>query len=515
MTPSDFLTILGLAIAAWAIIAANERRFIALFFSKQELALGLILVAVIHYLLAFEWIRQHWFPGLSIFTVKRGVPAATWAYVCALALLAYPIGRVSFGFFAKVRLKQLIGLYESLLERGDIDLLIRYLLKYHIADIQLYLEGVSDEEVVVRGEDSRTNVGQVAKRSKSFSWAKRETFAEAAYSWIVTKEEFVRRAANINPGLFAQVIKGMQCKRAANQDFVKLYLACLFEHKNAQFIKELKTVDGARDSILDRIEYVDLPILEAVLVNTEVAAENYVWYSIGQEARKGMQYDNDQLTFLKQNYDEQLEPELWQQKIFIAVVFFNYMVRETIYRESGWHMWLFYYQRFVELLIRNNIPDAVRPGRKRAKTFNEHLIETIVRNTLEWIELAVDENTEGQSIDVVKCLGEILVDVMDTDETALSNEFKVEVFNSVLSTYFDLSKHQNTETESWTRIQMEGMLRNPSNPEWDEVECSRNYLTMFESAWRKFDKVPFQGIEDNGSVEQFKRNVLDRMGIGE
>ena len=141
MTPSDFLTFLGLAIAAWAIIAANERRFIGLFFSKAELLAGLLVIVFIHYLLAFNWMEHHWFSGLAVFTVKKGIPAATWAYICALLLLGYPIGRISVGFFSRKRLGALIGLYESLLERGDIDLLIRYLLKYHVADVQRYLEG--------------------------------------------------------------------------------------------------------------------------------------------------------------------------------------------------------------------------------------------------------------------------------------------------------------------------------------------------------------------------------------
>src|ERR1700680_2561360 len=116
MQPSDFITILGLALAIWAIIPSKERRFILLFFSNIEIGLFITALFVIHFSMSFDWIRNNWFPSLSIFTIERGIPSTTWAYIFALTTISYPIIKVSFGYFSPSRLKNLITLYETYLK---------------------------------------------------------------------------------------------------------------------------------------------------------------------------------------------------------------------------------------------------------------------------------------------------------------------------------------------------------------------------------------------------------------
>ena len=91
MQTSDFLTILGLALAVWAIIPRRERRFILLFFSRFEIGLFITSLLIIHYLMSFDWLVKNWFPCLTIFTVDTGIPSNTWAYMIALTIISYPI----------------------------------------------------------------------------------------------------------------------------------------------------------------------------------------------------------------------------------------------------------------------------------------------------------------------------------------------------------------------------------------------------------------------------------------
>ncbi len=140
MQPSDFLTILGIAIAVWAFVQKKERSLFLSFFSNWEL-IGFVLGLVfIHYLMCFDWIRKEWWPWLSVFTIKKGVPAQAWAYIVALLLIAYPIIKVSFLFFARAESKKLLSYYNYLLKENEIALLVGYIQKYHLRDIKKYLK---------------------------------------------------------------------------------------------------------------------------------------------------------------------------------------------------------------------------------------------------------------------------------------------------------------------------------------------------------------------------------------
>src|SRR5690606_34872012 len=109
---SDFLTILGLAIAVWAIIPNKERRFILLFFSNFELICLVVSVLYIHFLMSFDWLISNWWPALSVITSEIGLPSKTWAYIIALITIIYPIVKVNFCYFSRSRLQNMISLYE-------------------------------------------------------------------------------------------------------------------------------------------------------------------------------------------------------------------------------------------------------------------------------------------------------------------------------------------------------------------------------------------------------------------
>lgn len=266
MQTSDFLTILGLALAVWAIIPSKERRFILLFFSKFEIGMFIASLFFVHYLMSFDWLVENWFPCLTIFTIEKGIPSNTWAYILALTVIFYPIIKVSFGYFSSSRIKNTIALYETYLKENEIDLLVGYLNKYHIYDIKKYLQGVSNLP-------QKESIDMILRRrtDKDKAYEKlvepeRIRFASWVYGHIIQNEIFIRKAANKYPELFATAISGMETKEASNQDLVKLYIECLFESKNQMLVQELKIMNGTNSSVIERSENIDIPIIYSLLL---------------------------------------------------------------------------------------------------------------------------------------------------------------------------------------------------------------------------------------------------------
>jgi hypothetical protein len=515
MQISDFLTILGLVLAVWAIIPSKERRFILLFFSDFEFGILTISLFFIHYLMSFDWLISNWFPSLTFFVINNGLPSTTWAYILALTTIFYPIIKVTFGYFSSSRLKKTITLYETYLKENEIDLLVNYISKYHIADIKKYLQGISNLphkesiDIILRRRTDKE------KAYDKLVQPQRILFASWVYGHIIQNENFVRKSANKYPDFFAIALSGMKTKESSNEDLVKLFIECLFENKNQLLIQELKIMNGANSSVLKMNKNYNIPILFSLFANTKVAAENYVWYPVGEGTVRSLKHDSEQKEFLIKEYDYDLESELWNQKIYIALVYFNIMVRETIYRDSEWHMWLYYFRHFTDHLIEIIPTQNEYEEDSECPSFTHRMINEQFSIMTEWLDLAKKHNTVNRVIDTVKCMGWCVNSICQADNLKISEKYRRQQLNLILSTYFEFSHYSDNIAATTARHWLEMLFLNPKGVDFGKQERTKKYLIALQDAWNQFDKVPYQYQEDNGSIQHFVNTILTPLGLEE
>ncbi|MEY5048047.1 MAG: hypothetical protein RLZZ175_1406 [Bacteroidota bacterium] len=511
MEPSDFLTILGLALAIWAIIPTKERQFILLFFSKFEISTFIASLFFIHYLMSFDWIKTNWFPSLAIFIFEYGISSLIWAYIVSLIVISYPIVKVTFGYFSRSRIVSLISVYKSYLKENEIDLLVNFIFKYHIEDIKIYLKGIShlpqkeNIDIILR---RRTDTD---KAYEKLIKPKRILFASWVYGHIIQNETFVRGAANKYPELFATAFMGMETVEASNQDLVKLYIECLFEAKNQSFIQELRILNNANDSIIERNVFVDIPILFSLLSNTKVAVENYVWYPIGEGTVKSLKYDENQKDFLIKKYDSSLEPELWNQKVYIGIVYFNYMIRETIYRNSEFHMWLFYFRDFTSKIIEIIPLENDYDIKAEYPTFAHKILYEQISIMIDWLILAKELDNENRVIDTIRCLGGCIDNICNSENSKISFDYKKRVFTLIINQYFEFSKYPNNSAAKISRVWLEKLFCYPKNVDIGTQELTEKYVSIFRASWKDFDKFYYQDNYENFSISRFEENVIKKI----
>ncbi|MFP5436458.1 MAG: hypothetical protein ACLGH8_01580 [Bacteroidia bacterium] len=515
MEISDFLTILGIALAVWALIPNKERRFILLFFSKYEILLIFIALLFIHILMSFEWIISHWTNRLSIFVTKYGIPSTTWAYIISIITISYPIIKVTYTYFSRSKVNELIDLYISLLKENELDILTNYIQKYHIDDIRIYLIGKSKLQqkdavsiVLRRTTESDLEYKELIKPKRIF-------FAQFVYGYILQNEIFIKNAANKYPELFAEAIKGIRSVKAANPDFVNLYIQLIFENQNQSFIDELKILNESYDSVQERTKYFNIPICEALFVNTEASYKNNIWYSIGENTIKALKYDIQQKEFLLKSYDSIIEGELWNYKIKISIVYFNYMIRETIYRDSGYHMWLYYFKNYVEELISIiSYPNSL-DHEKSYPTFAHFILNELFETMRGWIELSVEQKNDWRVIDTIRCLGNCLDSLVNSDNNKISEKHKIEQFDNVISLYFDLENDNNNSGAKTSREWIEKLFLNLKTPDNapNDIFADDQYKNIIKQAWKSFDKIPYKGSKNDGSTDRFTERVLNKLNI--
>lgn len=513
MEPSDFLTILGLALAIWSFIPQKERNFILLFFSKLEIILLGFSLLFMLFLMSFDWLNENWFSSLSRFRTKKGIPASMWAYILSLIVIAYPIIKVYFDYFSKSKSNDLITLYKSLLKENEIELLVGYIKKYHLQDIRKYLIGLSmltekeSIDIILRTRTLTDLEFEILTKPK------RIKFAAMVYGHIIQNENFIKNVAPIHPELFATIFKGMINVKAANPDLVKQYIEAIFESKNQSFIEELKIMNDSNSSILERDKTIDLPILSSLLVNTVVAVKNNVWYPVGEGAIKSLKFDELQKDFLEKKYDGQLVPELWNYKIWIATVYFNYMVREAIFRDSNWHMWLYYFRNTTELLIQNIPEDNNYNQESEHPSFAHYIINEQFEIMLGWLELAKKRATGNRVVDAIKCLGTCIHLLSQADERKLSKDFKKSKLDSIIYIYCDYAFYPDNVGCFVSRRWLKKLLINPNNIDNGTNPVTKEYLVLLSETWSEFDKIPFTSHGADYIITDFETDILQPLGI--
>ena len=513
MQPSDFLTILGLGLAIWSFIPQKERNFILLFFSKAEIIIFFSSLLYILFLMSFDWLKDTWFGWLSVFTVENGIPATIWAFIIALVIITLPILKVSFSYFSKSRLDELLKLYKVLINGNDIDLLAGYIEKYHITDIHTFLKGKSilpENEFRERYESQET---PYKKAFKKLIKPQRIEFAYWIYETVLTNDEFIREAANKYPELFAKAFIGMESKKASDRDAVQLYIETIFENKNQRLIRELKIADQGTDSLKSRSKYNEMPILSGLFIHTYAAADNYVWYPVGEGAVKSLKYDKEQREFLQKVYDSKLEAELYNHKIWIATVYFNYMVRETIYRDGGWHMWLFYFRHTVDLLIKNIPNDNDYNADAEYPSFAHFIVSRQFDLMVDWLELSKDLENDNRVIDTIRCLGWCIHSVCQADEQKLSRDFKKSQLNRIVDLYLEYAYFPDNIACSTAREWLKKLFLNPKGVDFGTPEITPEYLSLLEEVWEEYDRIPFTAHGNGNILEEFEQEILEPLGI--
>ncbi|MEB2774609.1 hypothetical protein SYJ56_04785 [Algoriphagus sp. D3-2-R+10] len=551
MGASDFLTILTIGVAVWTVIPKKEKRFYLLFFSNLELGSLVFGILFLHFLMEFNWIEANWIPSLNFFRLPGGIPANKWAYFLALILIVYPFWKVFYGYFPKSNKDELIEYYQFLLNEKEFDLLIECIQKYHLEFIYSYLKycskirEISNMEIVLKRNSASDDEYSRLIDNKKIG------IGALVYDQILKRGSLISDTSSKYPYVFSKVISGMESRKVADKDFVYNYLEVLLKSLNHELIEELKRLDDSFDSINERLENTELPIMSALFAFKDAAIQNHPWMPIGEVVIKSLKYDITQIDFLKRDHDYDIEEETWNYPIRSGVVFFDYMVRESIYNNWGYHMWMFYFRSFIPLLIHVSPEENYPENGGETPKFSHFFIKEIFNRMFGWIELEIElgepnegvsevdeslqvftlsekenaESLEGTNtavddevsdfniIDTIRCLGQCFQAIFKASEDQIPRKLKLNLLERMVQFYCDYSLNE-TNPACYEAVRVLGQFfLNPKGVDFGSPEITNEYRSLLDEVWDEFDKEPFSYHGHGWILKKFENEILIPLGI--
>jgi len=517
MTISDILTLIGILIAIFAFISEKSRQYIFLKLSKTNIVFICISFAFIHFLISYEW----WIQKLTTFETFefKGFPTTgAWAYIISIILLSLVIWRIFYGSFPLSRREKLLKYYKNLILRNDIDFLAQLVEENHLNQIIGYLR--LKKSIEIPNPTGHWNIDH-PKYMEIYNLktnTKSHLYGKSVFYQIILNDAFLEKIANVNPYLFASIIKELNTDKAKDTYFVNTFLKILMLNKNGDFFREIKNNQnlGEFDSYI--IED-SRPLLFALFNDVNVCAVNEAWRGIGEQAIQEMQEEaKKEFSLLRESDREQENDTLWSFRITIAIWYFDIMIRRAIVQNVESHLYLFYYHFFISAILDNmeDLPSA--DSEKNRYTRNFDLIQLIFTNMMDWKKVMIKCTNSKLIEPIYSCLGLCIYKLATTYKLRPKdkNELVDWIWFNLIESYGE-NDEQNRIVEEvidsgYKMFKKPTALFYPDVSHRDISEEDKMYLEAIKELWTKRDIPKITGLYKT-RADRFKSEVIDELKI--
>lgn len=510
MTISDILTIIGILLAIFAFISEKSREFVFLKFSFIQKILLVIIFFLVHFLISFDWWRAK-FSCLNNFEFDGFPLPPTWAYIISLITLIWAVWKIFKSNFPLSNLKKLMAYYENLLMRGEFAILSELIEQYHLESVTEFLVA---KRSLIAGNQTRIwveNHDEYVEAYRKTINSASKIYGESVFNQIFLNDIFIENVANYKPLLFARVIQELNTESVKEDRFVNRYLKIITLNKNGMFFREIRNNQKLSKFDGYEIEKSRL-ILFSFFNDIRVASINQAWRGVAEQAIIEMEEEVKKIYSPLREIDREQEHDtVWGFRITIAISYFDIMVREAIKQNIDDHMFMYYYRRFVESILRNMDDLPSRDSSQNGSTRNYYLIYNIFSNMTEWKGVATKSKNYGLIDCAFDCIGQCLFELTNSDK--INDDNKLIVMNMVWEDLIKTCPEEDNdiERENIDAIISRGfeMFKRPTMLfATDDEEKSSAYLIALRNLWIRRDIPMLNGLLQE-RASKFEREVIE------
>ncbi|MCZ3366667.1 MULTISPECIES: hypothetical protein [Methanobacterium] len=262
--------------------------------------------------------------------------------------------------------------------------------------------------------------------------------------------DYIEKVVKYNPYFGLNIVIDEHLDSSFREDYANLYFRELMKDRNSILYREIRnTTSGYERYEISK----NNKIMHQVLYNINKADEANVYKPIGDLTDELLDKQHKKPYDEYNDYNSKLidDPERLNDPLFMAVHFFDIMIRESIYQDVKWHMWLYYYDSFVEKIVRNYEISDLRTVNYEFPNVYSFLLNEILGNLISWIRLVKNDNIVPQKLrstdckdyeneNIIKssiiCLCYCIQYILKPNK--IPRKFKVYLLENVFHLYFDL-----------------------------------------------------------------------------
>lgn len=271
------------------------------------------------------------------------------------------------------------------------------------------------EDVESDGEESSSEVRQRFREHIPDEWSDRlsdvysRALEQLVYRWGLIRyytQETAKEASDytetllldpafrqehplIDPYLGIDIISGEDID-FPREEFTHGYLSSMLRAENSLLYRNIAENRNLKGVYRYRIDP-DNHLLHALFSDCEVAKTLNVYKPIGDTTEDILREQGgkgyDKYNGRQFSDSEYTGTHVFSDPLFVAIRFFDIMVREAFSQEMVWHMWLYYYESFTRLICDNY--ELTEEADRTAEWPNDYsrLLYEMVSNMRDWLNL--------------------------------------------------------------------------------------------------------------------------------
>ncbi len=239
---------------------------------------------------------------------------------------------------------------------------------------------------------------QLNYRWRLLRYNSQETAEEASNytETLLLDQVFGQKLPLIDPYLGIKIISDQDID-FPREDFSEVYLSSMLRAENSLLYRNVAdnmSLDGIYRYHIDS----DNQLVHTLFSDCEVAKDLNVYRPIGETTKTilreqaGKDYDKyngRQFTdsgFIG-NSESDSETHVFSDPLYVAIMFFDIMIRESFAQELKWHMWLYYYESFTKQICDNY--ELTDEADRTAEWPNDYsrLLYEMTSNMRDWLNL--------------------------------------------------------------------------------------------------------------------------------
>ncbi len=539
MDLNGLLTVIGLIIAAYAILSRERRLTLLLHLGIFEITLICTATIAVHYFQFYDYFKKL---GLAI--EMKSVASEDVSYIIIISTISVLIIKARYGKISSLRVSRFQELVEELNNSDSHAVLIELLYK----NFDYLIRIIKNDSLMQRAKkwSARADYDPVSlaayisnleggklselpgynkfgyrKIKACFRWfayiipnnESKITIAKNIFRTTLLNEKFVDSIIKVRP-YFG--IKTFKLDLFEFSEFIDIYFRKMFEKTDSILYFEIKNNQYLNHGHRYHISAHN-KILCALFSDCHVAEELNIWKPLGD----GVIAYLDHLRLNKDNdvYNHELgdfNETALNSPLMAGISFFDIMVTESIFQNIQWHMWLYYFPTFTEKICNNFAPKVSRDRLQyEFPTKYSLVLYRIISTHCDWINTIHDLPSNQENIQLVStdCSGEN-GNLIKSSILSLSNclhlisevenipeNLKSSIFSRVFSQYFDLRKSDKEHIRRYADAFLNSLLMAGFEYMHENLASYRHNLLYFLN---KRDN-----IHDSRYVDDLKKAIVE------
>lgn len=250
-------------------------------------------------------------------------------------------------------------------------------------------------------------------------------------------------------------------------NFVDRFLRFLIANRGSGLYREVHKYQYHQDAY--RRDFKGSLLLEALFRDIARAKHLHIWGPIGEYIIEYLSERNKlSIDSLNYGYDRVFrERGRFNEPIFVAIEYFDFMLTEAIAQDADWHMWLYNFRHWTEGICKNVNTDFWAEQLEWPSSYAYFLYE-IISTQKGWLTTAIGLNkvsvkdlAEDQNSNIPKCTAQCITDCLKIIANCqrLPDRFKVDIGECFWDIFPSLQPFTANDEENLARFMLEVVKR--------------------------------------------------------